>query len=210
MSGERVTKAIVFDVGNVLLRWAPHELVERQFPAVDAAAVAPQIFGPPHWFELDRGTLRRDEVERAAARASGLSVPAIAQLFDAVPPALTPIEPMVELLRVLVEAKVPCYVLSNMPGYIQAEIVARHSFFECFEGRVFSNELKIIKPEPGIYRHLLDGFGLEASACFFIDDTPANLASAETFGFTTAHLPPEADHQTCAEVCEAVWRWLAG
>ncbi|MEM1432850.1 MAG: HAD family phosphatase [Pseudomonadota bacterium] len=199
---------VVFDVGNVLLRWNPVDLVAEVLPDVDAPPVARQVFGQSHWQALDRGTLARTEAERAAQDLTGLGPRTIQRLFDAVPSALRPIEPMVTLLEALRERGVPTYVLSNMPAYIQEEIVREHGFFSDFHGRVFSNELELIKPETGIYEHLLDHHDLASGECLFIDDLPDNLAVADRLGFHTEHLPAGADGADCERVAAAVWGWL--
>jgi len=41
---------------------------------------------------------------------------------------------------------------------------------------------KVIKPDPRLYRILLDRYGLKAEECVFIDDNPANVAGAEAVG----------------------------
>ena len=49
----------------------------------------------------------------------------------------------------------------------------------------FSCECKIMKPDPAIFRLMLERENLSASECVFIDDGPANVATAEALGFTT-------------------------
>ena len=52
---------------------------------------------------------------------------------------------------------------------------------------------RIVKPDPAIYRLLLDRNGLEATSCLFIDDSPKNVAGAEAVGMTAHHFTsPEA------------------
>jgi HAD superfamily hydrolase (TIGR01509 family) len=40
----------------------------------------------------------------------------------------------------------------------------------------------MIKPDPAIFRLLLDRFGLDPGATFYIDDSPANVAAADRLG----------------------------
>lgn len=116
---------------------------------------------------------------------------------------------MVALLDELRDQGVPTYVLSNMPAYIQAEILKSHAFFSDFRGRVFSNELEAIKPEAAIYEHLLNEHELAPGACLFIDDLPGNLDTAERLGLGTLHLPPGADQLVCENVAAQVRKWVA-
>jgi HAD superfamily hydrolase (TIGR01509 family) len=45
-----------------------------------------------------------------------------------------------------------------------------------------SGDLKMMKPNPEIYHHLLGVIGKPAGRCAFIDDSPANIATAEQLG----------------------------
>jgi 2-haloacid dehalogenase len=49
-----------------------------------------------------------------------------------------------------------------------------------------------VKPDPAIYRLLLDRNGLEASSCLFIDDSPKNVAGAEAVGMKAHHFTSPA------------------
>ena len=45
-----------------------------------------------------------------------------------------------------------------------------------------SAEEKLVKPNPDIFRALLERFGLEAERCFFVDDSPSNVEGAMGVG----------------------------
>ena len=44
---------------------------------------------------------------------------------------------------------------------------------------------KVVKPEPEIYRLLIDRYGLKPEECVFLDDTEKNLPMAREFGIHT-------------------------
>ena len=46
------------------------------------------------------------------------------------------------------------------------------------DGGILSYQEKIIKPEPAIYRLLMERYGLRAQECVFLDDTPQNVEEA--------------------------------
>ena len=50
-----------------------------------------------------------------------------------------------------------------------------------------SGDEKLIKPDPAIYRLLLDRNGLDASDCLFIDDSLKNVAGAQAVGMRAHH-----------------------
>ena len=47
-----------------------------------------------------------------------------------------------------------------------------------------SGELGLLKPHPGIYRHVLDDLGISAAGAVFIDNREVNVRGAEALGIT--------------------------
>jgi putative hydrolase of the HAD superfamily len=56
------------------------------------------------------------------------------------------------------------------------------SYFGEADGIVISSEVKMIKPEPGIYQYLIDTYELNPEETVFLDDRADNIAVAESFG----------------------------
>ena len=54
----------------------------------------------------------------------------------------------------------------------------RYPFLDWFDGIVISGEEKVAKPDPVIFRHLLDRYGLDPATTVFIDDSEANVRAA--------------------------------
>jgi len=61
----------------------------------------------------------------------------------------------------------------------------RYPFLDWFDGIVISGEEKVAKPEPAIFRHLLDRYGLEPATTVFIDDSEANVRAAAAEGIVS-------------------------
>ena len=51
-----------------------------------------------------------------------------------------------------------------------------------FDGVLFSAEVKCMKPQKEMYRHLFDRFGLRPEECFFVDDQPLNIEGGRACG----------------------------
>ena len=174
---------LVFDLGGVVVRWDPEWIVSSVFPDDRRRRLArSEILSHPDWLELDRGTLDYERaVERAVTR-TGLSGGEVRNLLEAVPPSLVPIEEMVALLHRLHAGGNALYCLSNM-GHASIEYLEKkHDFFRLFTGRVVSCRLKLCKPEPAIFEHLLREFALEPRETVFTDDVEANVAAARQLG----------------------------
>ncbi len=59
----------------------------------------------------------------------------------------------------------------------------RYPVLQQMDGIVVSGEEKLIKPDPEIYKRLLERFALRAENCIFTDDNAANCAAAQALGF---------------------------
>lgn len=193
---------IVFDLGGVLVRWAPDAIIAESF--TDAGArkkILDGFVAHADWLELDRGTLApRHAVARASAR-TGLPEHEIARFLDGVPASLTPIAETVELLGRLKRAGRKLFCLSNMHFASIDYIERTHAFYRWFDGATISCRLNLIKPEPAIYAHLLQHHGLAAGETVFIDDVEANVAAAARFGMRTIRFESAAQ-------CEGALRQL--
>jgi HAD superfamily hydrolase (TIGR01509 family) len=65
-----------------------------------------------------------------------------------------------------------------------------------FEKTYYSNEVRMRKPDPAIFHHVLEDAGLEAHETLFIDDYPENIEMAKKLGFKGALHNPEKDIAT--------------
>ncbi len=55
-------KNVVFDVGNVLVRWSPPEIVRLTFGhSVDAEQMAKRLFSNKIWLDLNKGLISEEE-----------------------------------------------------------------------------------------------------------------------------------------------------
>lgn len=180
--------SVVFDLGGVLLRWNPGDIVDRLFPdETSRAVVRREIFQHPDWLDMDRGVLlEQDAIQRFQER-TGCSLADICKLLQAVKDSLQPIEKTHEILQELAHNKVPLYCLSNMPATTADYLRARYAFFRLFHGVVISGEINLIKPDKAIFEHLIQRFGLQPEKTIFIDDSLANIESAGALGFKTHH-----------------------
>lgn len=185
-----ITKSVViFDFGGVLLDWNPYylcrhflgddpELTKRFMEEVDFAA----------WNrENDRGRPLAQGTRELASQ-----FPKYRDLIMAYDPRYPetikgPILQVVEILEKLKAAGYSLYGLSNWPAEKFAPVRKAHPFFNNFDDILISANVKLIKPDPAIYKLLLEMIGRPASDCIFIDDSKSNVQAAEGLGFKTVH-----------------------
>jgi len=177
------TKAVVFDLGGVLIDWDPRHLY-RKLLADDAAVeeFLATICTPGWNAELDRGRPFAEGVAELVERHPEHAA-AIAAYHERWPEMLGgEIPGTVEILAELRAAGVPLYALTNWSAETFLLSRDRFEFLDWFDGLVVSGEERVIKPDPRIFRLLLDRFGLDPGATFFVDDSEANVAAARELG----------------------------
>ena len=179
---------IVFDIGNVLLHWDPRVLYRKIFATEDEVEWFLTHVCPPSWnLEQDRGRSFADAVEEATTRHPD-HAEAIAAYHHRWHETLThAIDGSVMILEELKSRGAPLYAITNWNQDKFRETKARYDFLNRFRDIVVSGDERLIKPDPAIYRLLLERNGLEASTCLFIDDSPKNVAGAQAVGMKAHH-----------------------
>ncbi len=180
---------IVFDIGDVLLRWDPQGYIRSSFPHLPLEQTTTGIFRSDDWYALDAGRLSRAEAAARFVARTGLSAQMIEALLEGMPRALQPVQEMVELAERLQRRGHALYLLSNIPEYVAAEALRCHEFLTRFDGAVYSHEIFELKPAPAMYQTLLQRYQLQAAQTVFIDDQPKNLRAAAAQGIATVHMP---------------------
>jgi HAD superfamily hydrolase (TIGR01509 family) len=188
---------VVFDVGGVLLEWNPASTIARLYPdAATQAVIRQQMFEHADWHEFDRGTLSYDSAIQHFARQTGRTPDETRTLIHATRESLTPIAGTIALVEKLAAAGVHLYLLSNMPVSTFDYLVQHHPFFGHFKHLVISGAILLVKPEPAIYKHLVEKTGIVPAESVFIDDLLKNVVAARECGF---HAIQFSDPASCRE-----------
>jgi 2-haloacid dehalogenase len=177
-------KAVVFDLGGVLIDWDPRYLYRKLLE--DEAAVEEFLATvcTPEWnLEQDRGRPFAEGVAELVER-----FPVHAAAITAYHERWTEmlggeIGGTVGLLAELRANGVPLYALTNWSAETFGIARERYEFLSWFDGVLVSGEERLVKPDPAIFWLFLDRFGLDPEATFYIDDSPANVAAASQLGF---------------------------
>jgi 2-haloacid dehalogenase len=182
-------RIVVFDIGGVLLRWDPRFLYRKLF-AGDERAMEEFLANvcTVEWNE-------RQDAGRTFAEAHAELVPkhpdkthlieAFGNRFGEM--IAGPIEGTVNILADLKRAGVPRYALTNWSAETFPPARARFEFLSWFDGIVVSGEEGVIKPDPRIFRILLERHGIAPDEAVFIDDNPGNAAAARALGIHGIH-----------------------
>lgn len=176
-------KNIVFDIGNVLIKYNPLEFMrERHYEEGLIEKLDKLIFSGTHWPELDRGIINNTEATELFCREALELKEEIIKLMGSWFEMLTPVEKTPEIMERLREKGYKIYLLSNYHRDAFKYIENKYPFLKQVHGRVVSYELNILKPEEKIYSTLIEKYRLNPCETLFIDDTLSNVQGAEALG----------------------------
>lgn len=192
-------KAIVFDVGGVLIDLDKQRCIES-FESAGLGCIAGMLDDCHQkgiFHLLESGAISESVFYEKCRALSGLDVPdeEIKRCFLSfcVGVEQYKIDYIEELAK-----KYDLYLLSNNNPIVVGDCGENFTKYGIsldgtFKGHFFSYEMGITKPDPEIYRRALERIGLPAEEIIFIDDSEANLRTAESFGIRTLHYIPGTD-----------------
>jgi HAD superfamily hydrolase (TIGR01509 family) len=185
---------VVFDIGNVLLRWDPRNLYRKLFDDPQAMErFLHEALRMKFIVETDIVASFAEAVEARVAQfpryASEL------RAFDTrwMETLGGPIEQNVNLLRRLKAQGRRVHALSNFAHEKFALAMGAYPFLREFDIAVISGREGVAKPDRRIFEILVERVGLPANELLFIDDSPRNVEAAQAFGIETIHYTPDVD-----------------
>ena len=178
-------KAVVFDIGNVLIRWQPELYYDatigpdrrrEMFADVDLHGLQDQLdagadFKTLFYTAAEANPKWRDEIRTWYDHWNDLAQPEIPH--------------SVALLRALRAKGIPVFALTNFGSgsFIRSE--QQFSFLKEFDKRYISGDMRAIKPEPKIYEMMEADCGVPPNQLLFTDDRVDNITTAQKRGWQT-------------------------
>lgn len=181
-------RAVVFDVGRVLVQWDLRHLFEKLISDEAELDWFLQNVVTPEWhFQHDAGRPLAEMVPERKAEfpAYASHIDAYAARFNETIPG--PVPGSYEILEELAVRGVPLFAITNFGAEFWAAFHPTQTVFRHFRDVVVSGEEKLLKPDPAIYRLALDRFGLAEGEGLFIDDSLPNVEAARANGFHAHH-----------------------
>ncbi|MEO9684254.1 MAG: HAD family phosphatase [Tateyamaria sp.] len=178
-------KAVVFDIGNVLIQWQPERFYDsvigetrrrEMFAAVDLHAMNDKVDMGAHFTDTVYACAEdypewRDEIRMWHDRWIEMATPVI--------------DHSVRLMTALQAKGMPVFSLTNF-GIQSYDFAATHyPFLRAFDRDFISGHMQVIKPDAQIYQMLEDASGLSGADLIFADDRADNIEAAAARGWQT-------------------------
>jgi len=175
-------KNIIFDVGNVLVRWDPQSVVATVFPRHQVESVMEQIFKGEPWRALNRGEITEEELIDLCHENFAIERAQLYELMQQIRASLTLIPGAQQLVESLHVAGYDLYALTDNTHNILAYLKQRYNFWPKFKGIVSSAEVGHLKPSPQMYETLLNTYQIIPEESVFLDDLEHNIGGAQRHG----------------------------
>lgn len=178
-------KAVIFDIGNVLIEWQPERFFDTQigedkrralFAAIDLHAMNDRVDCGENFTSVLTETAARNPAFKAELdiwhdRWLDMASPAI--------------DHSVRLMTALQARGVPVFSLTNFGIQTYVLAATRYPFLSAFDRDFISGHMGVIKPDVRIYEMLEEGSGLKGADLLFTDDRAENIDAAAARGWQT-------------------------
>jgi 2-haloacid dehalogenase len=178
---------VVFDIGGVLLDWDPRHLYRQVLGSDDEAERFLTEVCTWAWHtQHDLGRPMAETIPELIAEHPD-HADAISLWHERYHDMIAGEVPgTADVVRELHAGGTRLLVLSNMPADV-LHVLDGFEWLDLFDGVVVSGREGVIKPDPAIYRILVDRHGVEPSTTAFVDDRPENVEAATALGFRGIH-----------------------
>lgn len=186
-------RAVLWDFGNVIVRWNPATLYEKIIPdPVERHRFLTEICTLEWHTPTDCGVTFVENCARLIAVHPQHEAQILAwharwpEMFSG------PIPETEQAIEALNARGVPQYGLSNISHETLDATLAMSPAFARLAGVVASGREGLLKPDPAIFHLACARFGHAPDELLFVDDSARNIEAAADLGFATHHFTDPA------------------
>lgn len=192
---------VVFDLGGVLIDWDPRHLYRQLFSDPQEMEVFLRDVVSPDWnAEQDSGRTWAEATAELVARYPDHEEMIRVYSERWADMLAGPIAGTVDILQEVRDAGFRILALTNWSAETFPRARGMFPFLEWFEGVVVSGDERIRKPDPEIWRRLIERYGVDPARSVYIDDVATNASVAADLGFQAIRF--ESPEQLRARLAE--------
>ena len=177
----------LFDLGGVIVDWSPARLYSQIFAdSAECERFLASVCTMDWHTRHDAGLSFAENAAPLIARYPQYESQIRAwssrwmEMFDGC------IEGTERLIEALAGKGRPLYALSNMPAEVWPAVRAAYPVMSRFREVIVSGEVRMVKPDPGIFHYALSRMGGPSpDQVLFVDDVARNIATADALGLRT-------------------------
>jgi len=176
---------LIFDFGNVLVRWEPQRVYLPYFGGDETQYwyFWRHVCNPELRNRIDAGEDQQQCINSQKALFPDYAAPLemfITDWEETLPGEMPGMREL--LLQLKADPRYRIFGLTNWS--METFPLARKKFeiLQMIDNYVVSGDVKLVKPDPAIFRLALDRFGIRADETTFIDDNPDNVEAAKQLG----------------------------
>ena len=179
-------KNIIFDVGDVLINFRYMDYMrDLGIDEETAVFIRDNIIFTDFWNNLDLGMADVDDAEDMFAEKYPEIKNELHAFWTNIEDIVAEYDYAAPLITSLKEKGYKVFLLSNYPDKLADMHWKCFTFMDQLDGYIISAKVKLAKPDPAIYRMLMDRYRLKAEECIFIDDRQNNIDTAAELGMQT-------------------------
>lgn len=175
-------KNIVFDIGNVVLKFKPHEYFSKHFKDdVSSEKICTLMMSSQIWKNYDLGIYNLEDVKKAFKKELPQYQKEIEEMLSIWVKILEPIDYTLDKMQMLKKRGYQIFLLSNLNEEAYEYIKKRYFVFDFVDGFILSFQERLAKPNQNIYELLCGRYDLNPKECIFIDDLLENVKAAQAY-----------------------------
>ena len=176
-------QAVIFDIGNVLMRWNPEGFYDSRLGKAKRLSLFAETGIEEMNIRIDAGAPFRATVEAHAALHPKWSEQILWWYHHWIDMAAPRIEESVALLRALRARGVPVMALTNFGDDSFTYAQSQYDFLNEFDRAFVSARMGVSKPDAEIYRRVEAETGIAPDRLLFTDDKKENTDAAADRGW---------------------------
>ncbi len=190
---------IIFDVGQVLVKYDWETYLDSfNFPEEERDRIAKAVFMSNVWNERDRSSEDEQYYVEQMVKAAPEYENDIREVMRRSDETIKKTDYADTWVKYLKNQGYHVYILSNYATDTLERTGDKLTFLKYVDGAVFSCQVKQIKPEPAIYKTLIERYNLDPQKSVFLDDRAENCEAARKRGIHAIQF--ESFKQAAAEL----------